>query len=79
MNPGLIIDVLDVLDRHGYARADDEHAGRAVLLIDDLARVYEGTPDHPFGPSVNQVPSPATAPEPPAARKPDRPNIPEST
>ena len=66
MNPGLITDVLEVLDRHGYARADDEHAGRAVLLLHDLTRIYEGTQDHPFGPSINQAPSPQTAPQPPS-------------
>ena len=54
MNPDLIHDILDVLDRHGYARADDEHTGRAVLLISDLAHIYEGAQDHPFGP-YNQV------------------------
>ena len=54
MNPDLIRDVLDVLGRHGYARADEEHTRRAVLLIGDLARIYEGTQDHPFGP-YNQV------------------------
>ena len=50
MNPDLIHDVLDVLDRHSYARADDEHTSRAVLLISDLAHIYEGAQDHPFGP-----------------------------
>jgi len=54
MNPDLIHDILDVLDRHGYTRADDEHVGRAVLLISDLAHIYEGAQDHPFGPS-NEV------------------------
>jgi hypothetical protein len=67
MNPDLIRDVLDVLDRHGYARADDEHTGRAVLLISDLAHIYEGAQDHPFGP-YNQVSPSGTelAPEPAA-------------
>ena len=27
MNLNLIHDILDVLDRHGYTRADDEHTG----------------------------------------------------
>ncbi len=65
MNPGLITDILDVLDRHGYASGDDEHVGQAILLLHDLTRIYEGTQDHPFGPAVNQAPSPQTAPEPP--------------
>jgi hypothetical protein len=60
----LFNDVLDVLHRHGFARGDDEHAGRAIFLIGDLARIYEGTQDHPFGPSINPAPSPQTAPEP---------------
>jgi hypothetical protein len=60
----LFTDVLDVLDRHGFARGD-EHAGRAIFLIGDLARIYEGTQDHPFGPSINPAPSSQTAPEPP--------------
>ena len=53
MGLNLITDVLDVLDRHGYARGDDEHAGRAIFLISDLAHIYEGSQDHPFGPSIN--------------------------
>jgi hypothetical protein len=61
----LFNDVLDVLDRHGFARSDDEHAGRAIFLIEDLARIYEGTQDHPFGSSINPAPSPQRAPEPP--------------
>ena len=62
---GLFTDVLDVLHRHGFARGDDEHTGRAIFLIRDLARIYEGSQDHPFGPSVNQVPSLSAPPEPP--------------
>jgi hypothetical protein len=69
MNPGLIHDILDVLDQHGYTRADDEHTARAVLLISDLAHIYEGALDHPFGPYRNE-PSPSrTEPTPgPAAQ-----------
>jgi hypothetical protein len=69
MNPDLIRDVLDVLDRHGYARADDEHSGRAVLLISDLAHIYEGAQDQPFGPYINNVSPSRTEPAPePAAQ-----------
>ena len=56
MGLDLFTDVLDVLDRHGYARGDDEHAGRAIFLISDLAHIYEGSQDHPFGPSINEIP-----------------------
>ena len=60
----LFNDVLDVLHGHGFARGDDEHAGRAIFLIGDLARIYEGTQDYPFGPSINSAPSLQMAPEP---------------
>ena len=61
----LFTDVLDVLHRHGFTRGDDQHAGRAIFLISDLARIYEGTQDHPVGPTINPTPVPQTAPEPP--------------
>ena len=54
MGVRLITEVLDVLDRHCYTRGDDEHAGRAIFLIRDLAHIYEGSQDHPFGPTINQ-------------------------
>jgi hypothetical protein len=47
ITPGLITDVLDALERHGYARSDDLHADRAIGLIGDLARIYQGNQDHP--------------------------------
>ena len=43
MTWGLIIDVLDVLERHGYHKRDNLHTGEAVGVISGLARVYEGT------------------------------------
>jgi hypothetical protein len=45
----MIIDVLDVLEKHGYRRGDDQHTGRAVRLVGDLARIYEGTQEIPDG------------------------------
>jgi hypothetical protein len=63
---GLIIDVLDVLEQHGYRQADDQHTGRAVGLIGDLARIYEGTQEAPAG---AYVVSAARPPQP----SPDRP------
>ena len=65
MSLGLITDILDVLDRHGYARGDDEHTGRAILLISDLAHIYEGSRDHPFGPYIGEIPPSRTEPAPP--------------
>ena len=50
ITPGLINDVLDALERHGYYRSDDLHADRAIGLIGDLACIYEGTQDHPAYP-----------------------------
>jgi len=73
----LITDVLDVLDRHGYVRGDDEHAGRAIFLVSDLARIYERSQDHPFGPSINQAPSPPP-PEPPGQDSRDAVIVPAS-
>jgi hypothetical protein len=45
MTWGFILDVLNVLERHGYYRSDNQHTGEAVVLIWDLARVYDGTLD----------------------------------
>jgi hypothetical protein len=44
---GFIIDVLDVMERHGYHRGDHEHTGQAIGLTHDVARIYEGTLDVP--------------------------------
>jgi len=63
MNLDLITEMLDMLDRHGYARSDDEHTARAIVLISDLAHIYEGSLDHPFGPYIGEIP-PRTEPEP---------------
>ena len=61
---GLFTDVLDVLERHGYRRGDDQHAGQAIRLISDLARIYEGTQDHPTAAIAQRTvpPSPARIP-----------------
>jgi hypothetical protein len=40
---GLIIDVFDVLKRHGYESGDGQHTGQAIGLLTTLTRVYEGT------------------------------------
>ncbi len=61
---GFILEVLDVLERHGYRRSDSEHTGQAIGLIRHVARIYEGTLDAPVG-SYVVVPSPQpTAPQP---------------
>ncbi|MGH3287670.1 MAG: hypothetical protein ACRDPD_23735 [Streptosporangiaceae bacterium] len=78
IGPDLYNDVLDVLERHGFTRGDDQHAGRALFLIGDLARIYEGSQHHPSGPSHNQVPSPSAQPEPPGPEPGPGPSVPEA-
>ena len=83
VTPGLVHDILDALERHGYYRSDDQHADRAIGLIGDLAGIYEGTQDHPAsrlhgaaarpaypGPSrAAPSPLPATTPAPCSPRR----------
>jgi hypothetical protein len=64
----LITDVLEVLHRHGFTRGDDEHVGRAGFLIGDLARIYEGSQDRPFGSSTTE---PSYLPAPPGPPGPE--------
>jgi hypothetical protein len=41
ITPGLIHDILDALERHGYYRSDDLHADRAIgLTRDDASTVF---------------------------------------
>jgi ferredoxin len=56
MTWSFIIDVIDVLERHGYRQHDARHAGQAVGVIGDLARVYEGRLDAPFRTYLRHVP-----------------------
>ena len=62
---GFILEVLDVLERHGYRRGDSEHTGQAIGLIRQVARIDEGTLDAPAGGSVVVPSSRPTAPQPP--------------
>ena len=61
---GFIIEVLDVMERHGYRRSDSEHTGQAIGLIRHVARIYEGTLDAARGGYVVVPSSPPTAPQP---------------
>ena len=63
---GFILEVLDVMERHGYRRRDNEHTGQAVGLIGDVARIYEGTLDAPRGGYVVVPSSRPAVPQPPA-------------
>jgi len=67
MTSGFIIDVLDVLERHGYHRHDNLHTGQAVVVIGDLAHVYEGTYDAPYGTYPGQALPPEAEPPGPEA------------
>jgi hypothetical protein len=42
---GLIIDLLDVLEQHGYRKGDDQHTGRAISYLGGLGRLYAGEAD----------------------------------
>ena len=68
---GFIIEVLDVLERHGYRRSDSEHTGQAIGLIRHMARIYEGTLDAPGSGYVVAPSSPPTSPQPPGPPGPD--------
>ena len=63
---GFILEVFDVLERHGYRRSDSEHAGQAIGLIRQVARIYEGTLDAPVGGYVVVPSSPSAGPQQPA-------------
>ena len=56
---GFILDVFDVLERHGYHKYDDQHTGRAFGMILDLAYAYEGARETHPGPA-----QPSPHPEP---------------
>ena len=58
---GLIYDITDALERHGYYRGGDQHADRAIGLMAGLARIWEGTQDHPADAHAITVPSPRPA------------------
>ena len=38
----MITDVLDLLEAHGFRKADNQHSGQAVGMIGKLAQVYVG-------------------------------------
>jgi hypothetical protein len=67
MTWGFILDVLNVLEQHGYHRSGNQHTGEAVGLIWDLGRVYDGTLD-------TRISAYLASPSPPqsAAPSPDR-------
>ena len=58
---GFILEVLDVLERHGYHRIDNQRTGHAIGLLGNLAHIYDGTMDAPRGAYVAVPPSPLAA------------------
>jgi hypothetical protein len=57
--------ILDVLERHGYHRYDNQHTGQAVGAILDLAYVYDGTRNASYGTYLDHPPpGPHTEPGP---------------
>ena len=72
---GFILEVLDLMERHGYRRTDSEHTGQAIALIRHVARIYEGTLDAPPSGHVVVPSSPPTAPQPPGPPVQDAVNI----
>jgi hypothetical protein len=62
---GFIVEVLDVMERHGYHRKDNQHTSQAIGLIRDVARTYEGTLEAPPAGYVVAPSSQPTAPQPP--------------
>jgi hypothetical protein len=61
---GFVLDVIDVLERHGYHHHDNQHTGQAFAVIGDLAQVYDGTHDAPYAQSAMH---PEPAPSDPGA------------
>ena len=64
MTWGPIIDVIDVLERHGYRKSGNQQTGQAVGVIFDLARVYEGTHEASYGTYPGHVQPGPPCPEP---------------
>jgi hypothetical protein len=61
---GFIIEVLDVMERHGYHRSDNQHTGQAIGLIHDATRTYEGKLNAAHGSYVVVPSSQSAAPQP---------------
>ncbi len=64
VTPGLVHEILDALERHGYYRGDDQHADRAIGLIGDMVRIYEGTRDYPADAYLITAPAPRPGSQP---------------
>jgi hypothetical protein len=76
IGPDLFTGIPDVPHRHGFARGDARPAGRAIVLIGDLARICAGSRDHPYGPAITPAPH-LPPPEPPSPDPDPGPSVPE--
>lgn len=56
MSVDLITEVMNVMDRHGYVRGDNQHVAQAIGTIIDLARTYEGIQEPPSAYQVPEAP-----------------------
>ena len=56
MTWGLIGEVLEVLERHGYHQYDNRHTAQAVGAIADLADLYDGARDPSYSTYLHQPP-----------------------
>ena len=62
----LVREVRDVMRRHGYHSADQQHTEQVIMLIRHMTGVYEGTMQALGGEGYVMVPSSRlTAPQPP--------------
>ena len=77
MNLDFILQFLDVLERHGYHYHDDLHTDRAIGLLRDVARIYEGTQDHPCRALRQPGAIPVDVPRPPGPEPEPGPSVPE--
>jgi hypothetical protein len=48
----MIMEVLDVLERHEYHQADSAHMGRAANLLVQVAAIYAGNQEDITGPGI---------------------------
>jgi hypothetical protein len=72
MTWGLVGEVLDALERHGYHRYDNRHTAQAVGAIAELADLYDGTRDSSWDAYLYQSPpAPHAEPGPHAAEADD--------
>ena len=79
LTSGLILDLLDVLERHGYHRYDNRHTGQAIGAILDLAYVYDGTRDISYGYYAPSASYPGPGPSGPSPTPKSAPSSPHST